>query len=111
MPTRPYDEIAARNRAKWSHDARTVAERLATQLDAEVSAQKALGLQIASARNSAHLTQPQLAEQTGIQQADISRIERGLGNPTRDTLLKLADALGMQLVLQPKEPQAHHQGA
>lgn len=103
MPTRPYDEIAARNRARWSQGAQRLAERLTVQLDAEVSAQKALGLQIASARNFVHLTQPQLAEQAGIQQADISRIERGLGNPTRDTLLKLADALGMRLVLQPKD--------
>ncbi|MFJ2620305.1 hypothetical protein [Glutamicibacter sp. NPDC087344] len=30
-------------------------------------------------------------------------MERGLGNPTRDTLVKLANALGMELVLQPKE--------
>lgn len=103
MPTRPYDEIAARNRTKWSPGARRLAERLTVQLDAEVSAQKALGDQIASARNSAHLTQPQLAAQTGIQQGDISRIERGLGNPTRDTLLRLVDSLGMRLVLQPKD--------
>lgn len=107
MPTRPYGEIAARNHAKWSPDAVALAERLATQLDAEVSAQQALGLQIASARQSTHLTQPQLAAQAGVQQGDISRIERGRGNPTRDTLLKLADALGMDLVLQPKETRPH----
>lgn len=107
MPTRPYGEVAARNRAKWSPDAVNLAERLATQLDAEVSAQQALGLQIASARQSAHLTQPQLAAQSGVQQGDISRIECGRGNPTRDTLLKLADALDMTLVMQPKETRPH----
>lgn len=73
------------------------------QHSAETTAQEALGRQLAEARKLAHLTQPQLAQQTGLQQADISRIEHGLGNPTRDTLLKLADALGMEIVLRPKE--------
>lgn len=105
MPTRSYEEFAARQREQWSPTAKNIAERLSTQLDAEISAQTALGSQIAAARQSAQLSQPQLAAQTGVQQADISRIERGLGNPTRDTLLKLVDALEMQLVLEPKEPQ------
>lgn len=103
MPTRPYGEISAMSRATWSPDAVDLAERLTTQLDAEVSAQQALGLQIAAARQSAHLTQPQLAAQAGVQQGDISRIEHGHGNPTRDTLLRLANALDMELVLRPKE--------
>ena len=68
------------------------------QHSAETTAQEALGRQLAETRKLAHLTQPQLA-----QQADISRIEHGLGNPTRDTLDKLADALGMEIVLRPKE--------
>lgn len=104
MPTRPFHEISARNRVAWSADAVDLAERLATHFEAEVGAQQALGCQIAAARQAAQLTQPQLATLAGVQQGDISRIERGGGNPTRDTLLKLANALGMELVLRPKEP-------
>lgn len=103
MPTRSYEDVVAKSRDTWSPDAVKLSERLSSQLEAEVSAQVVFGRRIATARESAHLSQPQLAKQSGVQQADISRIERGLGNPTRDTLVKLADALGMQLVLQAKE--------
>lgn len=103
MPTRSYEDVVAKSRDKWSPEAVNLSERLSSQLKAEVSAQVVFGRRIATARETAHLSQPQLAKQSGVQQADISRIERGLGNPTRDTLVKLADALGMQLVLQPKE--------
>ena len=37
----------------------------------------------------------------GIQQAEISRIERGVGNPTAATLLRLAEALEQRLALVP----------
>lgn len=109
MPTRSYEDVVAKSRDKWSPEAVNLSERLSSQLEAEVSAQVIFGRRIATARESAHLSQPQLAKQSGVQQADISRIERGLGNPTRDTLVKLVDALGMQLVLQPKDtPTSQH---
>lgn len=104
MPTRSYGDVVAKSREKWSPEAVNLSERISSQLKAEANAQIVFGRCIAIARESAKLSQPQLAKQSGVQQADISRIERGLGNPTRDTLVKLADALGMQLVLQPKEP-------
>lgn len=103
MATRSFRDIATKNREKWSPSTHNLAQRLSAQLEAETTAQEALGRQLAEARKLAHLTQPQLAQQTGLQQADISRIEHGLGNPTRDTLLKLVDALGMEIVLRPKE--------
>lgn len=52
------------------------------------------------ARESAGLTQKQLAEITGIYQADISKIERGLANPSLLTLKRLADGLGMTLSIE-----------
>ena len=97
MPSRSYSDTTKQAREKWSPQALEIATVLGKQLDAEVSGQMALGKDLASARSAAHLTQPQLAARAGLQQADISRIERGLGNPTRDTLLKLADALGTRL--------------
>lgn len=59
----------------------------------------ALGLQYQQARLARGLTQRQLSAQTGIPQADISRIERGAGNPTAATLRRLADALDRRLAL------------
>lgn len=49
------------------------------------------------ARERANITQKELAEKTGIYQADISKLERGLGNPSIATLKRLADGLEMDL--------------
>ena len=51
-------------------------------------------------RQANHLTQKQLAEITGITQADISRIENGIANPSLRTLERLAEGLGMRLKLE-----------
>jgi XRE family transcriptional regulator, regulator of sulfur utilization len=56
----------------------------------------ALGLQFRGARVSRCLTQAQLSGLTGIPQADISRIERGAGNPTESTMQRLAHTLSMR---------------
>lgn len=52
---------------------------------------------IISARNDSHLTQKELSEKTGINQADISKIENGTRNPSIKLLQRLAD--GMDMVL------------
>ena len=49
------------------------------------------------ARQKKHLTQKQLAAITGIDQADISKIENGTANPALSTLKRLAD--GMDMIL------------
>ena len=51
------------------------------------------------AREIANITQKELAERTGIYQADISKIERGLANPSLSTLKRLAEGMGMELQL------------
>lgn len=51
------------------------------------------------ARETANITQKQLAQATGIHQADISKIERGLANPSLLTLKRLAKGMGMELHL------------
>lgn len=48
-------------------------------------------------RDKVGMTQKQLAEVTGIYQADISKIERGLANPSLSTLKRLADGMGAKL--------------
>lgn len=60
-----------------------------------------LARQLAAQRRALHLTQKQLAEQTGIDQAEISRIERGQANPTTATLGALTRALGVDVRLVP----------
>lgn len=67
-------------------------------LDAEMGRFDLAG-QLLSLRLDADVTQQQLAERSGISQADISRYERGLGNPTRATIDALAVALGAHLEL------------
>lgn len=51
------------------------------------------------ARNEAGITQTELSRRTGIAQTDISKLERGNGNPSLKTLKRLADGLGMTLEL------------
>lgn len=46
------------------------------------------------ARLESGITQQELAKRSGIAQGDISKIERGNGNPSIKTLKKLADAMG-----------------
>ncbi len=47
------------------------------------------------ARQQKHITQKELADITGIAQADISRMENGNANPSLQTLKRLAAGLGM----------------
>ena len=50
---------------------------------------------ILNARHEKNITQKELAELTGIAQADISRMENGNANPSLQTLKRLAAELGM----------------
>lgn len=60
---------------------------------------------IVDARISQNLTQKQLAERTGINQADISKLENGTRNPSLNLLKRLAEGMGMVLKIEfvPKE--------
>ena len=55
---------------------------------------------IIEARTSQNLTQKQLAERTGINQANISKLENGTRNPTINLLKRLADGMGMALKIE-----------
>jgi transcriptional regulator with XRE-family HTH domain len=57
-------------------------------------------LAIIEARKNTGLTQTQLAVKTGIDQSDISKIERGEANPSLNTLKRLADGMDMRLKLE-----------
>ena len=52
------------------------------------------------ARQAQHLTQIDLANKLGMQQSTIARIESGKGNPGLNTLLAIAAALDVNIVLE-----------
>lgn len=61
----------------------------------EVDIVNRLADRLIKAREMAGMTQKQLSEATGIYQADISKIERGLANPSLSTLKRLAAGMDM----------------
>lgn len=48
---------------------------------------------IVDARTSQNMTQKEIAERTGINQADISKLENGTRNPSVNLLKRLADGI------------------
>ncbi len=62
--------------------------------------EKAIMQAMIDARQQAGLTQQQLSERTGISQADISKLERGSGNPSLKTLQRLAAGMGKQVKIE-----------
>ena len=55
---------------------------------------------IAEARASMNLTQQELSKRTGINQADISKLENGTRNPSVRLLQKLAEGMDMTLKIE-----------
>ena len=55
---------------------------------------------IVEARTSKNLTQKQLSERTGINQADISKLENGTRNPSINLLKRLAEGRDMVLKIE-----------
>jgi transcriptional regulator with XRE-family HTH domain len=49
------------------------------------------------------VTQETLADVSGVGLRTLKQFESGKGNPTLQTIVKLADALGMELCLQVKK--------
>lgn len=49
------------------------------------------------ARKASGMTQKELAAKAGVDQADISKLERGMTNPTISLLNRLAQGMNMQL--------------
>ena len=65
----------------------------------EITVTDLVAVKLMEARDKKGITQKQLAERTGIYQADISKIERGLSNPSLLTLERLAKGLGMKMTI------------
>ncbi len=61
------------------------------------TSKKLLGSRIKSIREAKGLTQEGLAEKMDINTVYLSNIERGVANPTLDMLIKLTDALEIEM--------------
>ena len=60
---------------------------------------------VISTRSAANLTQKQMAQRSGVSQANISKIENGNYHPSLSTLKRIADALGKRLVVSFEDPE------
>ncbi len=58
-------------------------------------------------REMLKVTQEMLADLSGVGLRTLKQFESGKGNPTVQTLNKLADALGMELTFQIKKTEAN----
>jgi len=57
--------------------------------------EKAIGVAVSACRNEAGISQEELAAQCDFDRTYISRVERGILNPTAIRLWKIADALAI----------------
>lgn len=63
---------------------------------------KQIGETIRNRRKELSITQPHLAELANVSTNTLYKLERGQANPSLDILNKLADVLGMELILEVK---------
>lgn len=63
-----------------------------------------IAIQVVDLREKHGLSQAELALRCGIDQGDISRIERGATSPTARTLQRIAEALDADLRLVARAP-------
>jgi ribosome-binding protein aMBF1 (putative translation factor) len=82
---RNYQKVTAARRERLAPD--TTASRQVFEQAYDIA------VQIIELREHQGLTQADLAERSGIDQGDISRIERGSTSPTARTLQRIAEAL------------------
>ena len=85
----------------WNDDidieTETIYEEGVTVRKESVSAGFVAANALLEARAKVGISQSELSARTGIDQSDISKIERGVANPSILTLSRLASALGMEL--------------
>ena len=62
-----------------------------------MSIQRKIGEDIARARRQAGMTQQELARHAKTRQANISRLERGIQNPSVEFLERVARSLGRKI--------------
>ena len=80
-------------------EAETIYEDGVTVCEEPPAGNQAAASAVASARALSGMSQKQLAAAAGMDQSDISKIERGTANPSVSTLERIAGALGGRLFI------------
>ena len=93
---RTYEQATQERRSRLGTGAEEQAAVLARAYD--------IAVQIVELREQHGLTQAELAERCGIDQGDISRIERGATSPTARTLQRIGDVLHADVRLVARAP-------
>mgnify|MGYP002625641575 CR=1 FL=1 len=87
----------------WNDDldieTETIYEEGVTVRREEITIHSTSSHAVASARAHAGISQKELSARSGIDQSDISKIERGIANPSVATLERIAKALGGSLTI------------
>lgn len=78
-------------------DVETIYEDGITVKKETVSIKYTVGEALSEARDKSGISQKELSVRTGIDQSDISKIERGVANPSINTLERLAKAMDMEI--------------
>ena len=65
--------------------------------DSSLLLRSAVAREIRDSRKTSRLTQQELAELSGTQKSNISRLESGTYNPTLDFLSKVASSMGRKV--------------
>jgi ribosome-binding protein aMBF1 (putative translation factor) len=95
MATRDFAGYLARRTEERDADATELFETLAEHF--EKISTSSVGAALVAIRTDVGLTQVELAARSGVDQGDISRIERGLANPTVGTLDRIGEAIGYKV--------------
>jgi len=69
-------------------------------IDEDAERWQAIAVQVAAERRARELSQHALADLCGTTQSAIARLERGARPPRLDTLLRIANALDCELIVQ-----------
>ena len=80
-------------------EAETIYEEGTTVGNVRPAAYTMVGDAVAAARARKGISQKELAQATGIDQSDLSKIERGVANPSIGTLNRIAEALDAKLTV------------
>jgi len=99
MATIAYDRVISKKKHAQGSDLARFSKALEKQLQDEYEITFSLGQLLLTRRQELQLSQSELADETGIPQADISRIECGKSNPTIKTVEKILDALDLKLIV------------
>ena len=95
----PYAHVMKKRKDLKGSDLARFSEAFRKQIQEEYELTFGLGQLLSSRRQELQMSQAALSEETGVPQADISRIECGHANPTLRTVEKLLGALNLRITV------------